>query len=152
MAISSFKTAKKLCSLSNWNISNLQLQKLMYLSHLFYLGKKGKPLISRPFEAWKLGPVSPDVYERVKIFKNRPVLNVFYGIKTIEEDNSLYKEEALFLTDIYQKLAQKTASELVDMTHIKDGAWDKARKNQLYSVIKESDILEEYNKFYKKYD
>lgn len=44
MTISSFQAAKKICKLSNWTITNLKLQKIIYFSHVLYLGEKNECL------------------------------------------------------------------------------------------------------------
>lgn len=149
MPLSAFKVAQKICSLSDWSVTNLQLQKLLYLCNFFFMGKNRERLILEPFEAWRYGPVSPAVYNRVKIFKDRPVLNIFYGSKILKDDDAVYKEEAKFISDIYGKLARISASKLVSMTHLKNGAWEKAYIRQINSSILDEDIIQEYRDFYK---
>jgi len=39
--------------------TNLDVIKLVYLSHGWYLGIYGVPLIAEPIEAWPYGPVIP---------------------------------------------------------------------------------------------
>ena len=95
--MSAFRVAQKLCALSDWSLTNLQLQKLLYLSHLLYLGENREPLILEHFQAWKFGPVLPQVYNRVKVFKDRPVLNIFYGIDLLSENDPVYAKEACLL-------------------------------------------------------
>ena len=145
MAITALQAAKKICELSNWNTTNLKLQKMMYLIHMFYLGKNGNPLIEEEFEAWDYGPVVPILYHKVKTFSDRPIQNVF----NIEIDNNL--PEIIFLNDEYTELSAKSPWELVLMTHLKDGAWEKHRKEESLigkNKITNLSILEEYKKFY----
>ena len=40
----------------------IQLVKLVYLAHGWCLGITGKPLLSSQVEAWRYGPVIPEVY------------------------------------------------------------------------------------------
>ena len=47
-------------------LSNLQLQKLVYIAHGYFLGWKGKPLIQETVEAWMYGPVVDEVYQQFK--------------------------------------------------------------------------------------
>lgn len=151
MTLSAFRVAQKICSLSDWSITNLQLQKIMYLSHLFYMGENdGARLILEPFEAWKYGPVLPNIYNRAKLFQNRPVANIFYGSKVLKEDDLVYSEEAKFIKEKYIKFARNTASELVKMTHLKNGAWEKAYLRKINSPLLDEDISQEYKDFYQK--
>ena len=49
-------------------VSNLQLQKIMYFTHLYYLRNyKSKLITDLPFEAWKFGPVIEQVYYKYSI-------------------------------------------------------------------------------------
>lgn len=43
-------------------INNTQLQKILYFVQRRYLRTTGEPLFPENFEAWRLGPVIPDVY------------------------------------------------------------------------------------------
>ena len=78
MAISVLSAAKHMGQFSAWTLTHLELQKLLYLSHMIYLGSHGKPLISGSFEAWAYGPVHPDLYHKAKIFGSDPVENIIF--------------------------------------------------------------------------
>lgn len=45
-------------------LSNLQLQKLIYISHGYLLGWKCRPLISEQIEAWTYGPIISAIYHQ----------------------------------------------------------------------------------------
>lgn len=149
MSLTAFRTAQKVCSLSDWSLTNLQLQKILYLSHLLYFGQRKEPLILERFQAWTYGPVLPGVYNRVKVFQDRPILNVFYGSHVLREDDPIDGDKACFLRETYQKLARRSARELVRMTHLRDGAWEKAFQRQPYSTLQDDDILSEYEEYYR---
>ena len=144
MTISSFEAAYEICKLSNWTITNLKLQKILYLSHLFYLGKNKVPLFDEEFEAWLHGPVLPSLYKHVKVFGSRPITNVFSSVS--EKKDS---PELLFLEEKFKELENISAWDLVVMTHLKGGAWEKHFNKENRNIkIPSQDILEEYNKFY----
>ncbi len=54
-------------------ISNLALQKLLYLAHGHFLIRTGTPLVQGAFEAWTYGPVHPAVYQAFKSEADRPI-------------------------------------------------------------------------------
>ena len=83
MSISVSAAAKRLCERSGWSLTNLKLQKLLYISHMFHLGKTGEPLVNGHFEAWDYGPVSPFLYHKVKVFGSSPVENIFHSTPDI---------------------------------------------------------------------
>jgi uncharacterized phage-associated protein len=51
----------------------MQLLKLVYISHGWMLALFNRPLFNEKVEAWKYGPVIPELYESVKHYKARPV-------------------------------------------------------------------------------
>jgi hypothetical protein len=63
-------------------------------------------------------------------------------------DDPAYGKEAQFLSELYPKLARKTARVLVTMTHLKGGAWEKAYLREPSSALKDEDILKEYERYY----
>jgi len=55
-------------------VTPLQLVKLAYISHGWYLAiTGGDPLLRDAVEAWKYGPVVPGIYHAVKKFKAQPI-------------------------------------------------------------------------------
>lgn len=145
VAVTALEAAKRVCELSNWTITNLKLQKMLYLAHMFHLGSNGMPLINEEFEAWDYGPVVPSLYHKVKVFSDRPIRNVF----NVEISNDL--SEIIFLDQKYKELNDKSPWELVLMTHLKNGAWEKYYKEKMIgrsNKIVNVSILEEYRQFY----
>jgi uncharacterized phage-associated protein len=51
MAVSVASAAKRLCEKTGWTLSNLELQKILYIAHMFHLGETGQPLVPGHFEA-----------------------------------------------------------------------------------------------------
>lgn len=140
MAVSVHAAAKRMCERSGWSLSNLELQKLIYIAHMFYLGEHNEPLISGHFEAWDYGPVNPGLYHRVKIFGSGPVGNVFNGVEDIEDG-----PEAQTLDSAVDQLGGARPGKLVAITHWEDGAWAKHYAPGLHNiVIPNEDIRNEY--------
>lgn len=80
MTVSSIDASKTLCELSGWQTSNLRLQKLLYIAHMYYMrGGKGD-LVRENFEAWKFGPVERDCIITVKF--TVLTLSATYFLKT----------------------------------------------------------------------
>lgn len=141
MTISVLSAAKHLAKRSGWTLSNLELQKILYLAHMFHLGRNnGEPLVRGLFEAWEYGPVHPDLYRKAKIFGSDPVENVFHGIAEI----GVGSEQAI-LDEAYDSLGNAGPGKLVNATHRKGGAWE---TNYIpgvrHCVIPNEDILREY--------
>jgi uncharacterized phage-associated protein len=136
--------AKRLCEQSGWRLTNLQLQKILYLAHMIALGRSGgnDPLVGELFEAWDYGPVLPSVYRRARVFGSGPVRNVFHGVPDIDGTS-----EADALDEAFRAVGQKRPAELVSLTHWEEGAWAKNYKpGYLGVIIPNEDVLEEYKK------
>lgn len=133
--------AKKLAESSDWSLTNLELQKIVYLAHMFYMGRHdGEPLVHGNFEAWDYGPVHPDLYHRAKIFGSEKVKGfIFRGIGDPSGPECEILEEA------YRDLGHVRAGRLVSATHRKGGAWENNyRPGARGIIIPNSDILAEY--------
>jgi len=125
-------------------ITNLQLQKIIYYIQEAFLRKKGKPLFYTPIEAWKLGPVVREVYNYYKGFANHLISDTFNPL----EDFS--KDEADVMNEVVKRLIGVDKWVLVDLTHgvgRKDGVktpWQRTYQNGLgkSEVIEISTIME----------
>ena len=73
MAVTALQAVKHTCEASGWRVTNLQLQKILYIAHMVYAGKNnGKRLIADDdFEAWDYGPVLSGLYHRISVFGTR---------------------------------------------------------------------------------
>ncbi len=141
--ISHKQAAKELCRLSGWTLTNLQIQKLLYLAELHFVGESDgeDQLILSPFEAWDYGPVVPDSYHTLKIFGSKPVENIF---RTVPEIDAGRRKETL--GRVYNAYGELSPGQLVSITHWDGGAWAKNYAPGISAIIPRRDILEEYRK------
>jgi uncharacterized phage-associated protein len=141
MVPSSF-AARHLCELSGWRLSNLQLQKMLYLADMNYVGKTGGRLVSEDFEAWDYGPVLPSLYHQCKSFGSKAVPNIFWGVPSIAG-----RPEANILEVAWENLRDSTPGQLVENTHWEKGAWAQHYVPGLRGVrIPTGDMIEEYRR------
>jgi uncharacterized phage-associated protein len=56
-------------------LTPLQLIKLVYIAHGWYLGLTGEPLINEPPEAWQYGPVIPSLYPSSAYSLSSPIIS-----------------------------------------------------------------------------
>lgn len=54
-------------------LTNMQVQKLVYFAHGWYLAFTDNALIDENVEAWTYGPVIPSVYEALQQYRANPV-------------------------------------------------------------------------------
>lgn len=143
MTVSPMAAAKHMCARSGWELTNLSLQKMLYIAQMIYMGEHEQArdkLISGHFEAWAYGPVIPSVYGQVKAFGKNPIKNVFHGVPSVVDP-----AKAQALNEAYDQLASMTPGQLVSITHWQNGAWAKNYIPGAYGVpIPDADILDEY--------
>jgi uncharacterized phage-associated protein len=142
MAIHYATAAQRICARGNWLVTNLALQKILYLSQMVHMGEhSGARLVDATFQAWDYGPVVVDLYQSVKFFGNQPIQAGFFNAPVIDG-----MPEAATIDSACDFLLQKSAGELVAMTHWKDGAWaHNYRPNIKGIIIPDSDIIAEYH-------
>ena len=140
MTVNVLTAAKHMAKRSGWSLSNLQLQKLIYLAHMFYLGRTEEPLVHGSFEAWDYGPVHTQLYHVVKVFGSSPVQDVFGTVDDISQ-----RPEGVILDEAYAALGHARAGQLVNATHKVGGAWDiNYIPGVRRTLIPNEDILAEY--------
>jgi len=113
--------SKFICEAGDWKVSNLQLQKILYLAQMVYLGQEGERLCDTEFEAWDHGPVSPRLYRQVRMFGAGPVQDVFYDARPFAASSKRRE----ILADACRDLLPMRPGQLVEITHWKKGAWAK---------------------------
>ena len=143
-------------------ITQIKLQKLIYFAHGYYLALREKPLIREKIEAWQYGPVVPSVYHRFK----------HWGDSTIQEvlvensENLIINEDDLcFLDLVWHKFSGYSAAQLVDLSHVEDGPWSRAKQKsialvgfvvpnimihnlEIYNYFKDKYVKKSIDKFY----
>jgi uncharacterized phage-associated protein len=121
-------------------MSNLKLQKLIYIAHGYLLGWKGQPLVSEEIEAWNYGPVVNSIYHQ---FKN-------FGDSLISIDDSIQlpplgADEEAVIDGVLNLYGYKSAIELVNLTHQVNTPWYEVWNNgggrHFYAVPIKNDLI-----------
>lgn len=137
-----YKVAYSICDLGAWRISNLTLQKILFIMHLLYMGKNnGEPLVNDTFEAWAYGPVIPRLYHEAKYFGAEPVEDIIF-----KKEHKVNFKGMGFIRE-KEKILSIEPYHLVSITHRNDGAWAKHYKPGRKGImIPNESIMEEYRK------
>lgn len=107
-------------NIKSFSMTQLRLQKLLYLAQGFYLGKHNKELFSDNLIAWKYGPVSVAIYRKY----------LKYGSDKICEDESFdvnkcfNNEEIDFLYKFFIQYVTTATSKLVTIAHAPNSPWN----------------------------
>lgn len=125
----------------DYGISNLKLQKILYLIQAYFLMQTKKPCFSEEIEAWDFGPVIPEVYRRYKQFGSTDIQIRCLSIE--ETQKGFGKEDRKRINAVIDKFADFSAADLTILTQ-NQAPWDEAfdRKEK---VIRCEDILEYFS-------
>lgn len=141
VSVATQRSAKTICEMSNWTLSNLPLQKLLYLSHMIALGERGVSLVGDRFQAWDLGPVEPRLYHKVKAYGDNKIPDIF-NVPVYAQDSVEFEK----IRDVVSELSNATPGQLVAITHSPIGAWAKHYRPRVMGIeIPDDDIRREYN-------
>lgn len=138
------------CNDSEYIISNLKLQKILYFVQAKFLTEMTYPCFSEEIEAWNFGPVVPQIYSEYKKFGsgNIPKIMTYYKYS---EDDYFSAEKCKYTPDVIgqddQPLIESmvdscnnySASQLVSITH-KQAPWIKAFSPYMNNVITKESI------------
>ena len=135
--IASFFLHKAQSSLKH-ELSNLKLQKLVYIAFGWHTVFGEHDLYQDPIEAWRYGPVLPSLYYKFSEFGDQPI-----QARTIEDTLHVYLPDRVgeslqfplviekdsfiegFLEIIFEQYIEMPPYKLVDLTHGKATPWDK---------------------------
>lgn len=99
----------------NLKVSPLKLQKLMYYAQGWTIAYTNHNLFDNDFEAWKHGPVIPQVYHKYKTFGYNRIPNEF---NISIEDLNLKQIQFKILEWVWDKYSKYEAKFLEDLTHM----------------------------------
>lgn len=136
----------QLASAKGIQLSNLQLQKLVYIAHGYLLGWKHTPLIQEPVEAWAYGPVIASIYHEFKQYGDgKIIINPGAQIGT-ELDRDA--DATSVIEGVLNLYGQLDAIHLVNLTHQPNTPWDEAWNwqggNRYYSFPIDNELIKNH--------
>lgn len=114
-------------------LTHMQIQKLLYFAHGIYLAIYKSPLIDKTFQAWKHGPVIPELYFDLSPFGSNGIKKKLTEVchetgksKICEPVIHLKDQKVLELLNfIWEQFGGYDGLKLSYLTHVKDSPWDK---------------------------
>lgn len=125
----------------DYGISNLKLQKILYLIQAYFLMQTKKPCFSEEIEAWDFGPVIPEVYRRYKQFGSTDIQVRCLNLEKVQK--RFRKEDRKRIDAVIDKFADFSTANLTILTQ-NQAPWNEAfdRKEK---VIRCEDILKYFS-------
>lgn len=123
------------------DMTNMKLLKLVYFAQAIHLALYEKPLFPERVEAWRYGPVVPEVYHLYKRYGADPIPSVPSKVlPTIDADTKAV------LNAVYDKYGHLSGPKLSGITHKAGSPWDQAYNsdNSRYAFISHESMKEYY--------
>ena len=160
MAYDVLEVCRHIINYSNekgYEISNLKLQKLLYVVQGFFLVDKGEKCFEEMIEAWDFGPVVPKAYREYKIYgaTSIPPVTLIYNIdhNNIFDsyyveflDNIITYEDKSIIDKIIDSLKDISPVGLMKWTHDQD-PWKNTYKKGENNVIPIETIKEWFKQY-----
>ena len=104
-------------------VSNLKLQKLLFFAWVEFYKSRRSYLFTDKFYAWQFGPVIPDIYYEYCVYGSLPITK--YDLS----EDLLNSYEKYIIKSVVERYKEKTALQLVKITHEDGHAWSKTYRN-----------------------
>lgn len=121
-------------------VSPMKLMKLAYIAHGWHLALEGESLFDNRVEAWKYGPVMPDLYHATKKHARS-----FIPRKLITGNGSLPAKSS-FISEILDIYGKYTAIELSSMTHQSNSPWQQVYRDGESDIQIPNNLIAEHYK------
>lgn len=117
----------------------MKMQKLVYLAQGWSLALRGEPLIKDRVEAWKYGPVVPNLYHAFKQYDRGikapaqvshytfPIFRV--GVQPPDPEPKIDDDSRALIETVWNRYSHLSDTQLSTLTHEPGYAWDLTMKN-----------------------
>jgi len=123
-------------------LTPMQLVKLTYIAHGWSLGLGRGSLFNNRIEAWKYGPVIPDLYHVTKKYGRKPI-----PLDLIVAENSKVDESTkAFLRSVYNAYKKFDGIQLSYLTHMSGTPWDKVYADGIQHIEIPDSLIEDHYK------
>ncbi len=128
-------------------VTQLQVQKLMYLFEAYYMNKENKTLYECEYQAWPFGPVATPLYKHFKKYGKEEIKLTPEERKIAEKTSDIKKK---YMHNLYKVFKDFKVFELVSFTHATGSPWESCWKEKPYSEIPKNMIKDWFSKYVKK--
>ncbi|QYM72915.1 DUF4065 domain-containing protein [Pseudochrobactrum sp. Wa41.01b-1] len=132
-------TILKLAKEKGQSLTPMQLMKLVYIAHGWSLALRETDLFGERIEAWRYGPVIPDLYFATKRWGRQSI-----PFNMIDDGINVDQETESFLRDVVNNYAHIDGIALSHMTHKPSTPWSSVYVDGLNAVIPDNLIESHY--------
>lgn len=120
-------------------LTPIQIIKLVYSCHAWMLGLYHRPLLMQTVEAWRYGPVVPEVYHSLRRYGGEPVRRLI-DIPSEEYD----RFETDLIDQVFHNYGTLTGRQLSSITHAPGTPWHIIWTRYGQNAVIPDPIIEDY--------
>lgn len=143
MTVSSHAIANEFIALAKSEgkaLTNMQLQKLVFISQGYTLAILEHPLYFHNTHAWQWGPVIPKLYKPLQKYGRNFVTDPLEAEDSLDQNS----EEMEIIKAVWDGYGHLSGGQLSDLTHKPNTPWSITWKNDQFGIIPEDLIAEHY--------
>ncbi len=144
MAYTSHTIANEFLRLAQENgkqLTNMQLQKLVFIAQGYTLAILDEPLHFHDTRAWQWGPVIPKLYKSLQKYGSSFVTE---PLETKDEQQiPSSSEKAKIIKAVWENYGHYTGGQLSNLTHKANTPWSKTWEKEKFSQI-DNDVIAHY--------
>ena len=122
------------------SLTPLQLMKLTYIAHGWSLGLGRGDLFRERIEAWKYGPVIPDLYRATKSYGRGEIPAGLVN----EQVSSVDENTRDFLEWVYAGYGHLNGIQLSSLTHKSGTPWDQVYRDGVMKIEINDDLIRDH--------
>lgn len=131
----------QICNSKNRKLTPMQLIKLTYIAHGWTLALLDRQLFRERVEAWRYGPVLPELYQQIKRYRDMAVGEV-PGAPEI----TLAPEEADIVNQVCDLYGGLTGIQLSQLTHQSGTPWHLTWRDDEPSRVIPNEVIQQHYK------
>lgn len=126
------------------DVTPMQVLKLAYYCHAWMLGLYHRPLLQQPVEAWRYGPVVPEIYHSLRRYGGEPIRRpIDLAVDGIDE-HDYDASETNIVDQVSEKYGHLSGIELSRMTHAPGTPWHQIWTKYGRNAVIPDPIIEDY--------
>lgn len=114
------------------DLSPMKLQKLVYYAHAWFMAFTNKELIKEEIQAWRFGPVIPDIYHEFKEYGNSNITSFATELNFEKSKLELVtpvvdaddEDANAIINEVWKVYKDFTPIQLSNATHAKGSPWE----------------------------
>lgn len=121
-------------------LTNMQLQKHVFLGHGYCLALLDRPLYHNHTHAWQWGPVVPKLYKALQKYGSGEVTEEIPAQDELDVTSDDYR----VLRGVWNAYRTYSGPQLSELTHRPNTPWSKTWEAQKFGIIPDEDIQAYY--------